>query len=62
MDKQLYIVGCDGTEWSERAANCAVNLAQSSRARIRFIYAIEWSGMRTISFEEIANNPPERIE
>ena len=62
MNKQLYIVGCDGSEWGERAANCAVNLAQNSGARIRFIYAIEWSGMRSISFEEIANNPPERAE
>jgi nucleotide-binding universal stress UspA family protein len=62
MSKQLYIVGYDGSEWSKRAARCAVNFAQDSGAKIRLIYVIDWSGMRAISLEEIAHTPPERAE
>jgi nucleotide-binding universal stress UspA family protein len=62
MSKKLYIVGCDGSEWGERAASCAVKFAQDSGARIRLIYAIDWSGMRPVSLEEIAHSPPVRAE
>lgn len=62
MGKQLYIVGYDGSEWGERAASYAINLAQNSSARIKFIYVINWTGMRPMSLEEIAHCPPEKAE
>ncbi len=60
MANQLYIVGCDGGEWGERAATCAVNFAKTSGAKIKFVHAIDYTGMRPISIEEIINTPPER--
>lgn len=60
MGEQLYIVGCDGGEWGERAATCAVNFAKTSGAKIKLVHAIDYTGMRPISIEEIINTPPER--
>lgn len=40
MTKQLYLVGIDGSQWSVRAAEKAVSLAELTGAKIKLIYAI----------------------
>jgi len=56
MSKQLYIVGVDGSEWSERAVERAVNLAKQTEAHIKLVYAMNWSAAQAVSMEGMA--PP----
>ncbi len=47
MKKPLYIVGVDGSEWSERAVMRAVNLAKQTSAQVEFVSVIEFGKMMT---------------
>lgn len=43
MAKQLYVVGVDGSEWSSRAADRAINLAAQTGADVSLVYAFEYN-------------------
>lgn len=63
MPKQkLYVVAVDGSEWGERAAERAVNLASETGARVKLVTVIPWSGYQPISIEELAHRPVARHE
>lgn len=59
---KLYLVAVDGSEWGERAAQRAVNLAAETGAQVEFITVIPWSGYQPMSIEELANRPIAREE
>lgn len=54
MSKLLYIVGVDGSEWSERAVERAVHLAQQTGASVKILYAIVWQDFQPMMVEGIA--------
>ncbi|MEW6997218.1 universal stress protein [Colwelliaceae bacterium BS250] len=56
MTKQVYLVGFDGSEWSVRAAEQAVSLAESTGAKIKLIYAIRILLVPTLIGQSVA--PP----
>ena len=56
MKKQLYIVGLDGSEWSERAAERAINLASQTGARVELVYILDVSRLQPMIVEGVA--PP----
>jgi nucleotide-binding universal stress UspA family protein len=60
MTKHLYIVGIDGSECSERAAERAINLADKSGDRVKLIYVLNWVGVQPMMYEGIA--PPMRTK
>ncbi|WDE01439.1 universal stress protein [Thalassomonas actiniarum] len=51
MDKHLYLVAIDGSEWSERAAQRAVALAKSNGSRVKLLCVLDWSRMQPIVAE-----------
>ena len=55
--KRLFLVAVDGSEWSERAAMRAVNLAAEIGATVKLVTVIPWSGYSPISIEELASRP-----
>jgi len=40
MTKLIYLVAVDGSEWSDRAAQCAITFAQKTGAEVHFINVI----------------------
>ena len=56
MSKLLYLVGVDGSEWSERAVERAVQLAQQTGASIKLVHVITWQAFQPVMVEGIA--PP----
>lgn len=62
MPKQVYLVALDGSEWGERAAMRAVNLAQQTDAKVVLLTVIPWSGFTPMTLEEIAQRPLEKKE
>ncbi len=59
---QTYLVALDGSEWSERAAQWAVNLAKSTGAKVHFFSVIPWSGFAPMSAPDLAYRPLEKAE
>jgi len=59
---KLFLVALDGSEWSERAAQWAVNLASGIGARVHFFAVIPWSGFTPMSVEEVAYRPLEKSD
>lgn len=59
---KLYLVAVDGSEWGERAAQRAVNLAAETGASVKLVTIIPWSGYQPMSIEELANRPIAREE
>lgn len=58
MSKQkMYLVAVDGSQWSDRAVERAVNLAAETGAEVKLITVIPWSGYQPIPLEELANRP-----
>ncbi|XQW86854.1 universal stress protein [Thalassotalea piscium] len=43
MAKQLYVVGVDGSQWSERAADRAIKLAAQTGAEVSLVYAFDYN-------------------
>jgi nucleotide-binding universal stress UspA family protein len=56
MRKLLYLVGVDGSEWSKRAVERAVQLAQQTGASVKLVYVITWQEFQPAMVEGIA--PP----
>lgn len=56
MSKPLYIVAVDGSEWSNRAAARAINLAEETNANIKLITVMDWSFIHPIAME--GSRPP----
>lgn len=56
MRKPLYLVGVDGSEWSERAVERAVHLAQQTGASVKLVYVITWQEFQPVMVEGVA--PP----
>ncbi len=56
MTNLNYLVGIDGSEWSERAIERAVTLAQSSKASVKMLYVLDWSILQPMIVEGIV--PP----
>jgi len=56
MRKNLYLVGVDGSEWSDRAVERAVNLAQQTDANVHLVHVITWQEFQPVMVEGIA--PP----
>jgi nucleotide-binding universal stress UspA family protein len=51
MKNVLYLVGIDGSEWSERAAERAVNLAKQTKARVKLVYVLSWPVVQPMLLE-----------
>jgi nucleotide-binding universal stress UspA family protein len=51
MSNPLYIVGVDGSEWSERATERAVNLAQMTQAKVKLIFVMSWPVLQPMLLE-----------
>ncbi|GLX84861.1 hypothetical protein tloyanaT_11130 [Thalassotalea loyana] len=51
MKKPLYIVGVDGSEWSNRAVMRAINLAKQTNAQVELISVIEFGKIQPILME-----------
>ena len=51
MKKPLYIVGVDGSQWSERAVAKAVQLAKQTNARVELISVVEFDKIQPILME-----------
>ncbi len=64
MSKQLYLVGVDGSEWAQRAAERAVNLAVKTGANVKFVYVLDWSGLQLqpVMMEGVAPTLPDKDE
>lgn len=56
MHKHLYLVGVDGSEWSERAVKRAVLLAKQTDANVHIVHVITWQEFQPVMVEGIA--PP----
>ncbi|MTH99612.1 universal stress protein [Roseibium sp. RKSG952] len=59
---KTYIVGFDGSEASQRAANLAVDLAKPQGARVHLVHVLEWSPYSFLTQEEIAERHRRREE
>lgn len=57
MSRIVYLVAVDGSEWSDRAADRAVKLAEKTGAEVHFITVVPWSGYQPLTLEEISNRP-----
>ena len=57
-----YIVGCDGSSASERAARLAVAHAKSSGAKVTIAHVLEWSPYSFLTPEEIEERHKKRNE
>ena len=57
-----FIVGCDGSPASERAAAFAVAQAKASGASITVVHVVEWSPYAFLTPEELAERHKQRTE
>lgn len=57
-----YLVAVDGSEWGERAAMWAVNMAKDTGAEVHFLTVIPWSGYTPMSVESMQYRPIEKAE
>ena len=58
MSKHVYLVGVDGSEWSERALERAVDLAKQTGADLELAFVIGWSILEPV-FVDGGNVVPE---
>ena len=58
----IYLVGFDGTEASERAADMAADLAKKSGAALHLILVLEWSPYSFLTKQEIEERHQRREE
>jgi len=52
MNKCLYLVGVDGSEWSDRATERAVNLAKQTGAQVKLVYVLSFPIVQPMMLEE----------
>ncbi|WP_448563401.1 universal stress protein [Thalassotalea ganghwensis] len=57
MSKLVYLVGIDGTEWSERATERAVNLAKDTGASVKLVYVLQTPNIHPYAIEGIVPPP-----
>ena len=57
MGKLVYLVAVDGSEWSDRAAGRAVDLAQKTGAEVHFITAVQWAKYQPMYVAEFSAPP-----
>ena len=57
MSRIVYLVAVDGSEWSDRAAERAVTIAEKTGAEVHFITVVPWSGYQPLTLDEISNRP-----
>ncbi|MBA6327260.1 universal stress protein [Colwellia sp. MB02u-6] len=57
MHKLLYLVGVDGSEWSNRAVERAIHLAQKTGASVKLVYVITWQEFQPMMIEGVAPPP-----
>jgi nucleotide-binding universal stress UspA family protein len=60
MSKLLYIVAVDGSEWGERAAERAINLAQKTHAKVQLLTVMDWSYLQPQSIEGMSMPIPDK--
>ena len=57
MGKLIYLVAVDGSEWSDRAAERAIFLAQKTDAEVLFITALQWSKYQPLYVADFSAPP-----
>lgn len=57
MGKLVYLVAVDGSEWSDRASQWAINLAQKTHAEVYFVSAIQWSKYQPLYVADFSAPP-----
>ncbi|MBL4801428.1 MAG: universal stress protein [Emcibacter sp.] len=57
MRKIVYLVAVDGSEWSDRAAERAIDLAQKTDAEVHFVTAIQWSKYQPMYMADFSAPP-----
>ncbi|MDP2561896.1 universal stress protein [Psychrobium sp. 1_MG-2023] len=57
MSSGKYIVGVDGSQWSERAVEKAVRLAGDTGAQVKILYVLDWSSLQPIVAEGVVPPP-----
>jgi nucleotide-binding universal stress UspA family protein len=62
MRKRVYLVAVDGSEWSDRAADRAIDLAQQSDAEVHFITAVQWSKYQPLYVADFSAPPQDTSE
>ena len=48
MKNPKFMVAVDGSEWANRAAHKAMQLASISGARVELVYVLDWAGLHPI--------------
>ena len=56
-DAKKYLVAVDGSEWAERAAKFAFDLAGQTGATVKLATIIPWSGFTPMSLEDMHARP-----
>lgn len=56
MTKPLYLVAVDGSEWSKRAVERAMDLAEKTEAKVKLLMVKDWSYLQPMALEGVA--PP----
>jgi nucleotide-binding universal stress UspA family protein len=62
MSNLKYLVGVDGSEWSERAAEQAVSIAVDTGASVLFMCVTNWSDYTMMTVEAAMNRPVDKAE
>jgi len=62
MVKLVYLVAVDGSEWSDRAAARAVDLAKKTKAEVYFVTAIQWSKYQPLYVADFSPPPQDTQE
>ena len=62
MSNQKYFVGVDGSEWSDRAAECAVTIADDTGASVLFMFVTNWSDYSMMTVEGAMHRPADKAE
>lgn len=62
MGKLVYLVAVDGSEWSDRAAERAIDLAKKTDAEVLFVTAAQWSKYQPLYVSEISPFPQDTSE
>lgn len=56
MTKPLYLVAVDGSEWSKRAVERAISLAEKTEAKVKLLTVKDWTYIQPMALEGVA--PP----
>lgn len=62
MGKLIYLVAVDGSEWSDRAAERAIDLAKRTDAEVHFVTAIQWSKYQPMYVADFSAPPRDTEE